>query len=71
MSRVVIEQEKCKGCGLCIPVCPKEILQLSEKINKKGYTYVECTDDDLCISCKACVLMCPDLVFTLNKPEKK
>jgi 2-oxoglutarate ferredoxin oxidoreductase subunit delta len=67
----VIEKEKCKGCGLCIDVCPKEILQLSENINKKGYNYVECINDDLCISCKACALMCPDLVFTLNKPESK
>ncbi|WP_022851184.1 4Fe-4S dicluster domain-containing protein [Limisalsivibrio acetivorans] len=66
MLKVVINGDKCKGCGLCIEVCPKKILRFSEKINAMGYTMVECTDQDLCILCKSCALVCPDLVFTLN-----
>ena len=36
MAKVTFEVERCKGCGLCETVCPKQIIALSkEKI--KGY----------------------------------
>jgi 2-oxoglutarate ferredoxin oxidoreductase subunit delta len=69
MPRVIIEVDKCKGCGICITVCPKKILKFSGKFNVSGYNYVECTDESMCILCKSCVLMCPDVVFTLIKEE--
>jgi len=71
MQKVVIDIQKCKGCGLCLEVCPKNILNFSSKYNEAGYNYVECIDDDSCIVCKSCAIVCPDLVFTLYKPDKQ
>ena len=36
MAKVTFDVERCKGCGLCETVCPKQIIALSkEKINAK------------------------------------
>ncbi|MBO5066870.1 MAG: 4Fe-4S binding protein, partial [Clostridia bacterium] len=38
MAKVTFDEERCKGCGLCETVCPKQIITLAkEKINVKGY----------------------------------
>lgn len=37
MNYVVIDEERCKGCGLCINACPKKVLSFSKKFNSKGY----------------------------------
>ena len=31
-----IDQERCKGCALCIEFCPKKIIYLSNRLNAKG-----------------------------------
>lgn len=67
MPKVTIKKNKCKACGLCIEVCPVKILRLSSEVNVMGYNPVECTDDDKCILCTSCALVCPDVVFTLVK----
>ncbi|WP_265822465.1 4Fe-4S dicluster domain-containing protein [Geovibrio ferrireducens] len=69
MIKVLINGEKCKGCGLCIQVCPKKILRFSDNINSMGYSIIMCTDQDACILCKSCALVCPDVVFTLQKQD--
>jgi 2-oxoglutarate ferredoxin oxidoreductase subunit delta len=37
MSRIVIDEERCKGCLLCAQVCPKAIIAASSRFNAKGY----------------------------------
>lgn len=67
MYKMVIDKEKCKGCELCIGVCPKKILYMAEDVNESGLHYVEITDEEDCIGCKSCGIMCPDSVFTIYK----
>lgn len=65
---VTFDQDKCKGCGLCISVCPVKILAFEEtKINSRGYHPANVIDNDKCIACQSCALMCPDLVITVEK----
>ena len=33
----IIDNDICKGCGLCIAVCPKNVLEMSEEVNSMGY----------------------------------
>ena len=68
MAKVSFDEERCKGCGLCETVCPKQIIALSkEKINAKGYHPAQITDQDKCIACAFCATMCPDTVITVEK----
>ena len=67
MARMTVDAEICKGCGLCIPACPKHIIRFSEEINSKGYHYSECFDQEACIACKLCYTTCPDVAITIEK----
>ncbi len=72
MVRLLIAEERCKGCGLCVAVCPRKILQLSGgRLNRKGYHPVEVVKEG-CTACAACAKICPDIVFTVEKqPDSK
>ena len=64
MGRVVIDSEKCKGCYLCVDVCPKQILKPSKEYNSKGIYPVEFEDkDNKCIGCAMCAKRCPDIAI--------
>ena len=68
MATVKFDEEKCKGCGLCVSVCPREIICLAnEKINSKGYHPAEVTQMEKCIGCASCALMCPDTVIRVER----
>ena len=59
MSKVIFNEELCKGCGLCVNACPKQILALSKtRLNGKGHTPVEQIDPDKCIGCQLCYKAC-------------
>ncbi len=65
---LVIDTEKCKGCGVCITGCPKECIALSKKVNKKGYQYLDMTSDE-CIGCANCAVICPDGVIEVYRAK--
>ena len=67
MARVEIRENRCKGCGLCIPVCPKKILAFSERINQSGYHPSSCTKTEECIGCAMCARTCPDVAIEVYK----
>lgn len=57
---LVIDTNRCKGCGLCIVACPTQTLALSKKeVNHKGYAYCQ-EIADTCIGCASCAIVCPD-----------
>ena len=72
MSRIVIDQDRCKGCGLCTLACPYELVRMSERFNAKGYRPAEFTDlKDKCIGCANCATMCPDIVIVVYRTKSK
>jgi len=65
--RHIIDNDRCKGCGLCVTVCPKKVLEMSEEVNSMGYFPVYQARPDDCIFCTACCIMCPDVAITITK----
>ena len=59
-SEVVIDEQRCRGCGYCVQFCPNHCLEISsEHINKQGYFMPVVVNADLCSRCGACAWMCP------------
>ena len=65
---VSFNQERCKGCGLCVEACPLNIVELdSTKINSKGYNPANVIEMEKCIGCTNCATMCPDEVIEVER----
>ncbi len=61
-----IAADRCKGCELCVHICPKHVLELDIGIvNGLGYHPVRLTDGGACTSCALCARICPDAVFSV------
>ncbi|MCF6462309.1 4Fe-4S dicluster domain-containing protein [Clostridium sp. Cult1] len=70
-GKVTFQEDLCKGCGLCVSVCPVKIISLNtDRINAKGYHPAIIDEMDKCIACASCATMCPDLVITVERLNK-
>lgn len=69
-----IDSEKCAGCGQCVGVCPKNVIELMPKSTKYQ---VKCSSKDKgvvvkdacqvgCIGCKICEKNCPEQAITVT-----
>ena len=50
---IEVNVEKCNKCGVCVDMCPMDVLHFS----RKGYPFMKYRDD--CWYCEACVFLCP------------
>lgn len=68
MAKVTFNEERCKGCGLCVSVCPKKIvIRNEEKLNLKGFHPAGVKEMEKCIGCAFCATICPDCVIVVEK----
>jgi 2-oxoglutarate ferredoxin oxidoreductase subunit delta len=65
--RSSIDGDRCKGCGLCASICPKNVLEISTEVNTKGYFPVYQARPEDCIHCAMCCTMCPDVAITIDE----
>ncbi len=63
----IIEKDRCKGCGLCVAICPKSVLELSREVNTKGYFPVFQARPQDCVYCAMCCVMCPDVAIEITE----
>jgi len=77
-GRIIIDIERCKGCGLCVAVCPKKGIALSKKSNKSGYfpaqpvpSVVEGVLNTNCTGCCFCALICPDVAIEVQQDDSR
>jgi len=71
-SYIIIDAERCKGCHLCVSVCPKEIITPASHINQKGYIPAEviAAKAHECTGCTACALICPDAAISVYRHSR-
>jgi 2-oxoglutarate ferredoxin oxidoreductase subunit delta len=68
-GQVYLIPERCKGCNICIELCPQEVLQVSNQTNAKGYHLPEIapSKERACVHCEFCSAVCPEFaIFTLE-----
>lgn len=64
---IVLNEEFCKGCGICVHFCPKHAIKLSEEFNPKGFNVPVPADMESCTGCRMCELYCPDFAIAITE----
>ena len=55
-----VDLDKCKGCGICVEVCPLAVMSVESKKIRIG---------EGCVECRTCLKVCPHEVFTAEGPD--
>ncbi len=68
---VEIDTEMCKGCSLCILQCPTDCLALNtSETNSFGLHFAYLAEEEKCIGCANCGVICPDAAITVYRMRK-
>jgi NAD-dependent dihydropyrimidine dehydrogenase PreA subunit len=51
---VIIDSERCIGCGACVRICPRQILYIDEQTG-----VCDVTDQTKCDRLRGCEFICP------------
>lgn len=71
MNRLVIDKNRCKACRLCISACNRDLLDLADELNTKGYHPIAIEAQDKCTACGMCAIMCPEGCIAVYKEVVK
>jgi len=66
-GKIKIDTERCKGCGLCVEACPKNVIAISKNSNKNGYFPAEVVNIIDCFGCAFCATICPDVAIEVYR----
>lgn len=59
----MIDSKLCKGCHICIEMCPKKVLAKSQDVDNRGFFLPEVVNLEACTVCHICELECPDFAI--------
>ena len=68
LPEVIFAEEFCKGCELCLFVCPTKVLKIdTTRVNRRGYYPAIVYNLAECSGCGSCAKICPDSVITVRR----
>ena len=65
-----LQIRRCKGCDLCINICPNKALEKSTELNKNVQYPPKAVDGGKCTYCKLCEYVCPDFSIYVADPKE-
>lgn len=73
-GKIIVDRERCKGCYLCIEVCPFHIIEVDQELNRKGYHPARPKEDISedgkgCTACTMCALVCPEVAIEVYRAK--
>jgi len=60
MAKIKINNERCKGCQLCVITCPRGLISLTGVFNRLGLKVAKFKGSKECSGCTFCAIVCPD-----------
>ncbi len=66
-----VNERFCKGCGICVAVCPKQAIEMSDQLSQRGVYAPRIADLERCIACRMCELHCPDFAIAIEPSSEK
>ncbi|MBN2229577.1 MAG: 4Fe-4S dicluster domain-containing protein [Candidatus Thorarchaeota archaeon] len=66
-KQIHIDARLCKGCHICITVCPHGVLRKAEVVDNRGFFLPEVADIEACRVCRLCELECPDFAICVEE----
>jgi len=64
LLKVVLEEAKCKACGSCEEVCPRDCYRVD-----RTHHLAEIVRGDRCVQCGACIVQCPFDALYFQAPD--
>jgi len=69
---ITVDEARCKGCALCVNVCPKKIILIADHFNPQGYRPAKLVDPTgFCTGCLLCSTVCPDVAITVYRESAR
>ncbi len=72
-GKITIDRERCKGCQICIEVCPTGTIEVDTTLNKKGYFPARVKEkregDKECTGCTQCATICPEVAIEVYRAK--
>jgi len=59
MIKQFVDERRCKGCGVCVKVCPSKVFEIR---NGKAFP----SNAKACIGCRMCEIQCPNYAIKLS-----
>ena len=73
IGKVHINKNHCKGCAFCVEHCPRDVLEMSEEFNQKGYHPPLVVEEkrEECGDGKLGEAICPEFAIVVTEKEEE
>lgn len=66
-GEITIKEDLCRGCGYCTIFCPRQCVEIQDKLSSRGFLVAVFAHPEKCSACGTCGSMCPDGAITVYK----